>query len=284
MTPATTAPVWLNEPRAPGPVATAREVWRNRRFLKYLGVRVMRKLYARTVLGWLWLLILPLFPILIRVVVFGGLLGLTAEGIPYFLFVTVGTVSWAFFATALVWSTRGLELNRKVLKFVYVPRLILPLAALAPAAFELAIHLGVLALVVLFYWMRDGTPYIVIGMHSFWSLAALACILVLVLGIGLFTSVWGESARDARFAIAYFSTIWFLLTPILYPVSAIAPRYRAWLYANPMASFVEAFKYGLLRMEPPDPARFAVAVATSLALLAGGMLFFAGRDDQDVEE
>ena len=272
---------WVNGPRLPGPMATAREVWRHRRFLTHLGFRAIRKLYARTTLGWVWLLIRPLFPLLLRALIFGGLLGLMAEGVPYFLFLTVGTVSWNLFASALLWSTRGLELNRRVVSQVYVPRVILPIATTAPALFELALNLGVLVLAALFYWVKDGTPYVSIGLHTLWSVAAIVLTMMLVLGIGFFTSVWGERARDARFTAAQLLTIGLLVTPVLYPVSAVPVEYRGWLYANPMAAFVQAFKYGLLKLEAPDPVHFGIATTTTVTLLVGGLFFFSSKDESD---
>ena len=70
---------WEVTPRYPGPIATMAEVWRYRRLLGFIGDRALRKMYRRTVLGWLWLFINPLFPIALRAVIFGGLLGVGSE-------------------------------------------------------------------------------------------------------------------------------------------------------------------------------------------------------------
>jgi lipopolysaccharide transport system permease protein len=284
--PATAAPEsmahWSNEPKRPGPVATALEVWQYRRFITFLGAKSFRKLYARTILGWTWVLVAPLFPILLNLFVFGALIGMSSEGIPYFLFLTIGNLSWDFFASALMWSTRGLEMHRKVIERVYVPRVILPIATMTPAVFNFLINFTVTVCVVAYYWIKDGTPYLSVGLNTLWSVAALALIVSLVLGIGMFTSVWGETARDARFTLGNIIQIWFLATPVLYPTSQVPLKYQHWLVLNPMASFVEAFKYGFFKTNPPDPMRFAIAAATSLALLSLGLLFFAWRSE--VEE
>lgn len=275
---------WINAPRALGPGATVREVWHHRRFITYLGGRSMRKLYMRTRLGLIWIFVPALLPILIRVLVFGGFIGLQGSGIPYFLFLTIGTVPWTFFATALMWSIRGLEMNRGVLKHVYIPKVILPLASVTPALFFLLLNFAVLLLAVVFYWVKDGTPYITLGAHSVWSVVALLCVALLVLGFGFFLSPLAEAARDARFAMAQITSIWFLLTPVLYDASAVPPQHRLWLTLNPMASFIEAFKYGLLGTTVPDPTRFGIALAMTFSLFAGGLWFFLRRDDEDVED
>ena len=274
-----TATIWSNEPKRQGPIATARELWQYRRFINFLGAKSFRKLYARTLLGWTWVLVAPLFPLLLNLFVFGALIGMTSEGIPYFLFLTIGNLSWDFFASALMWSTRGLEMHRKVIDRVYVPRIILPIATMTPAVFNFLINFTVTVLVVIYYWISQGTPYVTLGIHTLWSVAALAMITTLALGIGMFTSVWGETARDARFTLGTALQLWFLATPVLYPTSQVPPQYQPWLILNPMASFVEAFKYGFFKTGPPDPVRFLAACVTAVMVLTVGLMFFAWRTE-----
>lgn len=268
---------WSNEPTLPGVVATWREVYEHRRFLSFLGVKSIKKQYARTMLGWSWLLITPLVPVLLQVLVFGALVGLSAEGVPYFLFVTLGTLPWNVFAGALMWSTRGLEMHRGVLQHVYVPRVILPIATMTPSLFYLLIFTVVTIGVVAYYLVTDGTTHLSLGAHTVWAVAALVLVMVFALGIGLFTSVWGETARDARFTLATVLQVWFIATPVLYPVSLVAVQYQPWLVLNPMASFVEAFKYGFFGVHPPDPWRFGISTAVTLVVLSLGLTFFARR-------
>ena len=73
---------WEASPRPPGAIATTAEVWQYRRLLSFIGDRALRKTYRRTILGWLWLFINPLFPIALRALIFGGLLGVGSNGTP----------------------------------------------------------------------------------------------------------------------------------------------------------------------------------------------------------
>src|SRR6185503_11750883 len=88
---------WVVTPRQGGTVAMVREMWRYRGLLGFLGTRALRRIYRRTVLGWAWLLIIPLFPLALQTLVFGGLLGVASDGVPYFLFLSSGTVIWGLF-------------------------------------------------------------------------------------------------------------------------------------------------------------------------------------------
>lgn len=276
--PAADSPVWTNEPRRPGVISTSREVWQHRRFLKYLAARSMRKLYRRTALGIAWVFITPLFPIVVRVAIFGGLFGVNGDGVPYFLFFIIGNLCWDFFASALMWSTRGLEMNRSVLSRVYVPKIIMPIATMAPSIVDFLINLAVFIAAAAYYQAKDGTTHLALGAQTLWSVAALTCMLFLAIGIGLFTSIWGEKARDARFTMAQVLTFWFLLTPVLYPVTILSPQHMWWLLLNPMAAFVTAFKYGVIPSTPPDPYAFGLGVAMTLATVSFGLVFFARRE------
>ncbi|NOT45049.1 MAG: ABC transporter permease [Acidobacteria bacterium] len=277
-TPMTPTTQWVIEPRSSGPLAATHEVWEHRRFVDYLGRRALRKLYARTALGWGWLVLRPLLPILIRVLVFGGLVGLGSDGVPYFLFLTVGSLPWNLFQGSLMWSTRGLELNRKVLDEVYVPRIIMPIASMAPSALDFAFNAGVIVLAALFYLVKDGTTHLSLGLHTWWSVVALVLILALALGIGLFTSVWGERAKDARLTMGQVTAVWFLMTPVLYPISEVPVEYQGWMMLNPMAALVEAFKFGLFGTVAPGVLAFSLAAVLSIAVAAAGLFFFSWRD------
>jgi lipopolysaccharide transport system permease protein len=213
------------------------------------------------------------------VFVFHALIGVASEGVPYFLFLMVGNLAWDFFASALLWSTRGLEMHRKVMDRVYVPRVILPIASMTPAVFNFLINLTATILVILYYWSQDRTPYLSFGANTLWSVAAMAMITTLVLGVSMFTSVWGESTRDARLFLGNVTALLFLATPVLYPTSQVPLKYQKWLVLNPMASFIEAFKYGFFKTNPPDPVRFAIGAAVAIALLSIGVIFFAWRSE-----
>ncbi len=70
---------WEITARPQGLVDALADVWRHRGLLGFIGDRALRKIYRRTVLGWLWLFINPLFPLALRALIFGALLGVGVE-------------------------------------------------------------------------------------------------------------------------------------------------------------------------------------------------------------
>jgi ABC-type polysaccharide/polyol phosphate export permease len=275
---------WEVTTRHPGAFGTIAETWRHRRLLGFIGDRALRKLYRRTVLGWLWLFINPLFPVALRAVVFGALLQVDSNGLPYFLFLLAGTVAWDVFATALYWGTRSLEMNRDLTDQIYHPRAILPIGNMAPAVLNLALKVGVFLLALIYYAARDGRIYLRTDANVLWAVPALALAFLFALALSFFTSIWGEKTRDMRFALSQILSIWYLLTPVLYPLSEVPPEHRAWMLMNPLAIIVETFKWSLFGVgEFYGDALGATAAALSVVLVAG-LVYFTRTEARTVEE
>lgn len=274
---------WTIEPRTETAAFRVREVWRYRRMARFFARRAVERLYRRTILGRAWLLIRPLFPLVVKALIFGVLLSVPADGIPYFLFLVVGTASWELFVSCATWATRSLEFNRGLLTRVYVPRLILPVATMAPAFITFGIHLAVIAAAYGWYAVR-GTPAPFGGVGQLrWVVLGTLLAWLMALGLGLITSVAAASARDVRFTLAYVLEFWGFLTPVLYSTSAMPERWR-WLFQlNPMTSVVEMFKYGMFGVGTVEPRGIASTLVTVVVLLSVGIWYFTRAESQAVD-
>jgi len=274
---------WSIEPRLSGVGARAHEMWAYRRMFLFFSRRAFEKLYKRTILGKAWIFLRPLVPLAVRVFVFGGLLQVGGHtGVPYFLFVSVGTAVWELFASSLMWATRSLQLNGAILARLYVPRLILPIASMVPGLAYFLIHLGVIAAALVYYRVHDGVWYL----DSTWLFVApIAVVLILLfaLSIGLWTAVLGAGARDVRFGLGYVLEFWIYLTPVVYPVS-IVPDHVEWaFYLNPIAVYVVAFRGAILGGEGPPPLAWLSALAITAAGLVAGLSFFYRAEAEAVD-
>lgn len=268
----TLGPGWVIEPRREGLAARVRDVWRYRRLLRFFAWKAFQKLYARTILGWSWILIRPLFPLLVSTVVFGRMLGVGSDGVPYFLFVTVGSATWNFFQQATLWGTRSLEMNRAFLSRIYIPRLILPIASMTPAMLNLVIHLAIIAGGIVYYRVTTGAWYFT-PWNLGWAVAAVAMALTLALGIALWTSVPALVARDVRFTLQYVLSFWLFLTPVLYPLPRTG-EYGWLLSLNPMAAVVNMFKHGVLGLDVLHLPDVGIGLLVIGVVLGSGLWFF----------
>ena len=275
---------WEVSSRYPGAVDTMTEVWQHRRLLRFVGDRALRKMYRRTVLGWLWLFINPLFPVALRALIFGGLLGVGSDGLPYFLFLIAGTVVWEVFSTSMTWGTRALEMNRDLSGQVYHPRAILPVGNMTPSLLNMALKVGVFLLALAYYTVRDGRVYLRGDWALLVAVGALALALLFAMALSFFTSILGENTRDMRFALGGIMSVWYLLTPVLYPLSQVPAEYRGWMLFNPLAVIVETFKWALFGVGEFYGAAFATTTAGVLLLLFAGLIYFTRREARVVAE
>jgi lipopolysaccharide transport system permease protein len=278
--------LWVIEPRQHGSFARLRELWSYRYLWWYFASVTVAALYRRSALGWVWLLMRVVAPIGLNALVFGDMLDQAqkVDRVPYFLFFLCGTITWTLFERSLFFITRSVERNRRLVTRVYFPRLILPVSAIAPGLVYLAVLLVILVATVVVFHQRDGVWYVALQPRLLVSLGAIIASLLFAIAVGLWTSVLQARYRDIRYALRYITPFWFLLTPVIYPLSEISDRYR-WLVAiNPMAPIVEAFKWGALGegMFPAIPA------ATSLVLVAltmvTGMWFFNREEAASVDK
>jgi len=274
---------WTIEPRVQALTARVGEVWQYRRLLRFFAAKSLEKLYRRTVLGGAWLFIRPLFPLVVKTLIFGGVLNVSSDGLPYFLFLVIGQSIWELFAGCTLWGTRSLELNRSLITRIYVPRLILPLAMMSPAYLTFGIHLLVLASALGYYRVTQGVFFV-----GYWSglaaaLLAVALTTLLALGLSLWLSVPALQARDVRFTLNYVLSFWIFLTPVMFPLSAAPTGWHRWLALNPMTAYTLMFKSAFIPGVFPSTTVIATAVSITAVVLLSGLWYF-NRAESDAAD
>jgi lipopolysaccharide transport system permease protein len=251
------------------------ELWRHRELIGFLALRDIRIRYKQSLLGAAWAVLQPLLTMVVFTLLFGLLLGRrgmpTVEGVPYAVSTYCALVPWQLFATSLASSGDSLVTNQHLIRKVYFPRLVAPIAPLLAALLDFGIALAVLFGMMLYYGVEVG-----------WSLLALPLFVLLAILTSLGVSLWLSAAnalyRDVRFATPFLIQLWMFVTPVVYTTASVMTSQPEWvqlLYAlNPMAGVTEGFRWALLGApSPPAHVLGASLVAVSL-LLVGGALYF----------
>jgi lipopolysaccharide transport system permease protein len=275
---------WLIEPRQNGVVDRVRELWRYRYLWWFFAADALLAMFRRSKLGWLWLLLSITAPVGLNAIVFGGVLGVDSGPIPYFLFFLCGTTTWVLFERSLLFVTRSLESNRKLVTKVYFPRLILPMSAVAPGLLYLVVLLLVTVGTVIYYFRRDGVWYITVRPELLASVGAVMLALMFTVAVGLWTSVLQARYRDIRYGLRYVMPFWMYFTPIIYPVTMIPEQWRWVVAINPMAPVVELFKWGTLgeaHLTTPSLTTSMVLIAITLI---SGMWFFNREESASIDK
>lgn len=174
-----------------------------------------------------------------------------------------------------MWSTRSLELNRRVLKKVYFPRLMLPVAYILPALTQYIVLSLVVVWTLVYYYFSTGTLFILFRWNLLLFFVPPLLAGLFAVGIGLWTSVPGSSARDVRFALQYVLNFWYFITPVLYPVEKIPKSWKWLVVFNPMAMLDQMYKNFLLGTTHINLPHVAAALFLIGAIFVSGLWFFS---------
>jgi len=277
---------WTIEPRQNSILARIAEVWRYRHLLGYFATRTLQLLYKRSSFGWLWMMVRVTAPIGIMAVIFGAVIGLKSnDDTPYFLFMLCGQTTWLLFDRSLLFITRSIERNRKLIAKVYFPRLILPIAAASPALLFLTILSVVIFGVNIYQRYHSGVWYIPLAWRLLLAPVAVVIALLFAIAIGFWTSVLQARYRDIRFGLRYTTGFLIYATTVLYPLSQIKhPLVRGLVYANPMESAIELFRFATVGT-PLELSKmiFAMQVLAIFLVALSGIWFFNREESASVD-
>jgi len=200
--------------------------------------------YKQTILGPLWFFINPALTTIMYMVVFGGIAGISTDGLPQPLFYLAGICLWNYFSVCLTKTSTTFVENQNIFGKVYFPRLIMPISNVISSLFTLSIQLILFILVYIYYLIQGYsiTPnvYILLAPVLIIMLAGLS------LGFGIIVSSWTTKYRDLTIFFSFIVQLWMYATPIIYPLSVMSPQKQWIAVLNPITSVVEAFRYAML--------------------------------------
>ena len=200
--------------------------------------------YKQTVLGPLWFFINPALTTIMYMVVFGGIAGISTDGLPQPLFYLSGICLWNYFASCLNKTSSTFVSNQGIFGKVYFPRLVMPLSTVTSSLFTLGIQFLLFIFVYVYYLLQGVTVapniYILLVPVLIVMLAGLA------LGFGVIVSSMTTKYRDLSILFSFIVQLWMYATPVIYPLSVMPPK-KQWIAAlNPVTSIMETFKYATL--------------------------------------
>ena len=244
-----------------------RALWDYRELLYFLTWRDIKIRYKQTVLGAAWAIIQPSLTMIVFTIVFGRLVGVPSDGLPYSLFVYSALLPWQLFSNALMQSSNSLIANQNLITKIYFPRLVIPTAAILAGLLDFAIAFIVLVFMMAYYGV---VPTIAVWTAPLFVLLAIAT----SLGAGLWFSALNVRYRDVRYTLPFLTQLWFFATPIAYPSSLIPDPWRGFYGLNPMAGAVEGFRWTLLGTGQGAGSMLMGSGLAALALLLSGLYYF----------
>jgi lipopolysaccharide transport system permease protein len=255
-----------------------KEIWQYRDLIMLFVRRDFVSRYKQTILGPFWFILNPLISTLMYTLVFAGIAKISTEGMPPQLFYLSGIVGWSYFAACLNGTSSTFISNASIFGKVYFPRLAAPVSVIISSIVQLGIQLLLLAVVMIYYTLSGYE------IHYNWYILYLPLLIVdlalLGLGIGIIFSALTTKYRDLSNLMGFGVQLWMYITPVIYPSSAVPEKYRIFVFINPVAPLVEAFKYGLIGAGEFNPGRLLYSVVVTIILLFIGVVLF-NRTEQN---
>ncbi|MFA5632399.1 MAG: ABC transporter permease [Porticoccaceae bacterium] len=240
--------------------------------------------HAGSALGALWTVLLPLANILIFTLVFSRLMGARLEALgmdylgqySYSVYLITGLLAWNAFAATLTRITHVFHEKAGLITKVNVSLFALPLYIVVSEAIVYVISMVFFALFLIligFEWT----------LFWFWLPVIFAIQQLLAYSIGLLCAIFSVFLHDIKSLVGVGIQLWFWLTPIVYVIDILPPRWQTVFMFNPLVHSMDALRDALILGRTPDLMALGLLAGFSLALLGVALAFgrYLERDIRD---
>lgn len=263
---------------------------------RYLMQEIVRKnvklQYRDSFLGMLWTFLQPLFTMIVLVFIFGTIFGKSNDGVVcYPVYLLTGRLLFEFFTQSTKRAMRSIRNSASVLKKVYVPKYIYPIANVLSNFVTFAISLSVLVVVMGYFLIKNQMtdvpkyPDLHLSGYIFMSVVPVLVLCAFCLGVGLILSVLNVFFKDIEYIYDVICTLLFYASPVMYNLSTfrksgMSSAVIRVLMMNPLYSIIEMFRSCVLYCEMINWHHFVYATACSVVTLVIGVIIFYRNQDK----
>lgn len=256
-----------------GTAGSIRGVWQYRELLAQLVRKELKSKYKDSVLGFLWSLLRPIALLLVYYFAIGKFLG-AQRGIPDFaIYIYSGLTAWSLFGEIVGGGSASIVANGGLIKKIFLPREVFPLAVIGSALFNFFIQVGILFVAT--FIAGDPPPFTQIG----WVFAGVLILLLWGAAWAFLLSAVNVYLRDVQYLVEIALLLGFWSCPVVYSWYQVnlALGGTGWenaYLANPIAVAVFCFQKAF-RFNPPAqdlPPNLGIWVV--IAIVVGAILLW----------
>lgn len=227
--------------------------------------------YRRSYLGILWTLIEPLLTMLVLFFVFSTFREGSKKDFP--VYILTGRLLYSYFSNATKSAMKSIRTNGQMIKKVYVPKYIYPMASILSQFITFLISLIVLVGVAV---VTKVKPTI----HIAEAIVPLLILFVMVLGVGLILATLAVFFRDMEYLWGVILMMIMYCSAIFYGAEKVINSGYGWILKyNPLYAVILNFRNSVLYGLPLDmPALLYSAGFSVAALLVGIVMFYKQQD------
>ena len=219
----------------------------SRRFfdlLRLMAVTEFKRVYFGTVLGYLWSLVRPLMLFTVLLFVFTKVFKVGSDLPFYPVLLLLGIVLFTFFQEATQNSVSSVVAQEGIVRKTQFPRLVIPLAVVLTALFNLGLNLVVVMVFILAWGVDPMWTWLLLPV-------AVALIFVFAAALSMALSVLYVRFRDVLIIWTVAAQVLFYATPILYPIEAVPSSYHHLIFLNPLAPIFEQVRVWMIEPDAP---------------------------------
>ncbi len=271
----TRVPTYSSE-QARGYSYRLRSLWQHRDLVAELTRRNIKIRYRRSVFGFLWTVLNPLLNSLVFALVFQILLRSNVDR--FMLFIIIGIITWGAFAGSVLESMSIITGSENLVTRVHFPHEALVISSVFTNMINFIFALPSILLMMAITHTPLGSqllifPIVYVSAFCF------------TLGVSFLAAATNVFFRDTRNFLDVVLSLWWFLTPIIYPMSQVFPSAARIVYIlNPMASIVESYRLLFYNNAWPAPDFLARTFVSCVITMVAGWLVFAKLSPRFVEE
>jgi ABC-type polysaccharide/polyol phosphate export permease len=240
-----------------------------KKYVQHLFFIVKSEIHAKVfdkALGQLWLVLEPILTALLYFFISTVIFTYTGEK-RHFLFILIAVVFWRWFSRTIDGSPLSIISFGTVLKQTKFPVIIVVLSFMGTEIFFFSVSFLVLIGFLAIYGHYPNMAY-------FYLPFVLITQFSLMFFLTLVFSVIGTFIKDLAGILYAITSVWWYLSPGIYPVSKIPPNYM-WLYKlNPFAHILPSYRAILLEAHRPEFLPLLFIFIFSVVLSIFGLKLF----------
>lgn len=252
-----------------------KELYEYREMIYSLVRKDLRTRYKGSVLGFFWTFLNPLLQLIVYSIAFSYIMRVQMDN--YYMYMFVGLLPWIFFCTSVQGGAMSVMSGSDLIKKIYFPRLVLPIATVTGAFVNM-----LFSMVVMFAALFVSG--IGVSKYIFYMPILLLLLYSLGLGLAFIFSACNVYLRDLEHILGIVTMSMFYVTPVIYPISMVPERFLHYFYLNPMVPMITAFQDILYYQKAPHMDTLLGVVGYAVAFMVIGFVVFQKLQRNFVEE
>ncbi|WP_080832562.1 ABC transporter permease [Cohnella massiliensis] len=253
----------------------AKEIYAYRQMLESLVLTDLRTRYKGSFLGFFWTLLNPLLMLLVYSIVFKFVVRIEMDNYTAYLF--IGLISWNILSQSITAGSSAVIRNAGLVKKIYFPKEILPLAVVSGGFINYFFSLIILIPILLIAKVQVGLPLLLLPL-------VLLIYFIFTLSLALLISGLNVYFRDLEHIMGILVMVWFYLTPIVFPSNMIPEEIGYIFDYNPMRVIIESFQQIFFYNQYPNAVELLVVALLSIVLLILSLKVFKKLSRHFAEE